>query len=207
MVGLGVRGRSADQRVEEAFILLDGALEDLVEANQEYACHVIRKICHRLEAKKHGLEEISNNVDVNERRMSVEVGEPRRLDDSRGVEESPGVEGAIFSMLQQAPDGLTVEDLVQRLGRYQFNVKRTTLIVRLRRMVVAGKLKTKTRGQYILASHTEDDRSNLNNYDRPSNLLSLDMRLGDITELDQISDPSSLDDASDTFRRGTRGGR
>lgn len=152
MVGLGVRGRNADQRVEEAFLLLVEALEDLAEANPGYADSVIQNIDRELKARYHLSSEISTNIGSPVERVLSDVGRKPGRSDFRGGEDTSNIEAAILSLLDRAPDGLTVEDLVRRLEAIEFDVKRPSLIVRLRRMAASGKIDTKTRGQYVLAA-------------------------------------------------------
>lgn len=160
MVGLGVRGRNADQRVEEAFALLVQALQDLAEADPRYAELVIQNIDKELGARWRHLGDSSTNIGFASDPVPSDLGRVSGRSDSRGGEDTSSIEAAILALLQRAPDGLTVEDLVRRLEASDFDVKRPSLIVRLRRMALSGKIDTKTRGQYVLAAgHVQETSS------------------------------------------------
>ncbi len=72
---------------------------------------------------------------------------------SRGGED---VEDFILDILAENPLGLSVQEIVDHLDEAQLELKRQTLVVRLHRMVRAGKLASRAHGHYALseAEHT-----------------------------------------------------
>jgi hypothetical protein len=80
--------------------------------------------------------------------------EPRRMTPvvvsarGGGVDE---IEDFIMDILGENPTGLSVQDIVNDLAEAQLDIKRQTLVVRLHRMVRAGKLSPLAHGHYILS--------------------------------------------------------
>ena len=73
---------------------------------------------------------------------------------SRSGEET---EEFILESLASSPRGLSVQDIVDLLVEADIEIKRATLVVRLHRMLRAGKLMSRTHGHYVL-SEAEHDR-------------------------------------------------
>jgi hypothetical protein len=67
------------------------------------------------------------------------------------------VEEFILENLASNARGLSVQDIVDYLAEADIKIKRPTLVVRLHRMVQAGKLRSQTHGHYAL-SEAEHDR-------------------------------------------------
>jgi hypothetical protein len=63
----------------------------------------------------------------------------------------------ILESLASSPRGLSVQDIVDLLIEAEIEIKRATLVVRLHRMLRAGKLMSRTHGHYVL-SEAEHDR-------------------------------------------------
>jgi hypothetical protein len=61
------------------------------------------------------------------------------------------IEDFIMDILGENPTGLSVQDIVNDLAEAQLDIKRQTLVVRLHRMVRAGKLSPLAHGHYILS--------------------------------------------------------
>src|SRR5262245_12438582 len=61
------------------------------------------------------------------------------------------IEDFIIDILAENPVGLSVQDIVSNLDEAQLDIKRKTLVVRLHRMVHAGKLSSLAHGHYILS--------------------------------------------------------
>lgn len=61
------------------------------------------------------------------------------------------IEDFIMDILTENPTGLSVQDIVSDLEEAQLDIKRQTLVVRLHRMVRAGKLSPLSHGHYILS--------------------------------------------------------
>jgi hypothetical protein len=61
------------------------------------------------------------------------------------------IEQFILENFADSPLGLSVQDIVDRLAEANLDIKRQTLVVRLHRMVAAGKLASRAHGHYILS--------------------------------------------------------
>jgi hypothetical protein len=80
--------------------------------------------------------------------------EARRTPRSGGRDE---IEEFVLDIFAHSPRGLSVQDIVERLQEAEIEIKRATLVVRLHRMVQAGKLTSRTHGHYVL-SEAEHNR-------------------------------------------------
>ena len=80
--------------------------------------------------------------------------ERRRTPKSGGGDE---IEDFVLDIFAHSPRGLSVQDIVERLQEAEIEIKRATLVVRLHRMVQAGKLTSRTHGHYVL-SEAEHNR-------------------------------------------------
>src|SRR5712672_3088135 len=74
---------------------------------------------------------------------------------SRGGED---VEDFILDILAENPLGLSVQEIVDHLDEAQLDMKRRTLVVRLHRMVHAGKLASRAHGHYALSEAERNRR-------------------------------------------------
>jgi hypothetical protein len=61
------------------------------------------------------------------------------------------IEDFILDILAENPSGLSVQDLVGNLDEAQLEIRRKTLVVRLHRMVHAGRLSSLAHGHYTLS--------------------------------------------------------
>ena len=61
------------------------------------------------------------------------------------------IEDFILEILAHSPRGLSVQEIVDGLQEAEIEIKRATLVVRLHRMVQAGKLTSRTHGHYVLS--------------------------------------------------------
>jgi len=61
------------------------------------------------------------------------------------------VEDFILDILAENPPGLSVQDIVDSLDAAQIEIKRKTLVVRLHRMVQAGRISPQAHGHYSLS--------------------------------------------------------
>ena len=61
------------------------------------------------------------------------------------------VEDFILEILAENPVGLSVQEIVDHLDEAQLDMKRRTLVVRLHRMVHAGRLAQRAHGHYALS--------------------------------------------------------
>jgi hypothetical protein len=61
------------------------------------------------------------------------------------------IEDFIHDILAENPPGLSVQDIVDSLDAAQLEIKRKTLVVRLHRMVQAGRISAQAHGHYALS--------------------------------------------------------
>jgi hypothetical protein len=61
------------------------------------------------------------------------------------------IEDFILDILAENPPGLSVQDIVDSLDAAQLEIKRKTLVVRLHRMVQAGRISAQAHGHYTLS--------------------------------------------------------
>jgi hypothetical protein len=61
------------------------------------------------------------------------------------------IEDFILDILAENPLGLSVQEIVDHLDEAQLDMKRRTLVVRMHRMVHAGKLASRAHGHYALS--------------------------------------------------------
>jgi len=61
------------------------------------------------------------------------------------------IEDFILEILAHSPRGLSVQEIVDGLQEAAIEIKRATLVVRLHRMLQAGKLTSRTHGHYVLS--------------------------------------------------------
>jgi hypothetical protein len=69
------------------------------------------------------------------------------------------IEDFILDILAHSPRGLSVQEIVDGLHEAEIEIKRATLVVRLHRMVQAGKLTSRTHGHYVLSEAEHSRRS------------------------------------------------
>jgi len=79
--------------------------------------------------------------------LSLERRPNVRLAKSGGDE----IEDFILEILAHSPRGLSVQEIVDGLQEAEIEIKRATLVVRLHRMLQAGKLTSRTHGHYVLS--------------------------------------------------------
>lgn len=131
-------------------------LGSLVATDAERARSVCDEIVLRLRAAVSADSELEPKPDVlrpldRERRPNV------RLARAGGSDE---IEDFILEILAHS-SGLSVQDIVDRFEEAEIEIKRATLVVRLHRMVQAGKLTSRTHGHYVLseAEHNRRQRA------------------------------------------------
>jgi hypothetical protein len=128
----------------------------LVATDPERARSVCDEIVSRLRAAASADSEQEPKSDVlrsldRERRPNVRLAAR-----SGGGDE---VEEFILDILAHS-SGLSVQEIVDRFVEAEIAIKRATLVVRLHRMVQAGKLTSRTHGHYVL-SEAEHNRRQL----------------------------------------------
>ena len=115
-------------------------LKGLRSADAGRAAELMTVISDRLEAAVLGDSPIGAEP-VAERAKPLLVA-------SRGSDE---VEDFILEILSENPVGLSVQEIVDHLDEAQLDMKRRTLVVRLHRMVHAGRLAQRAHGHYALS--------------------------------------------------------
>jgi hypothetical protein len=128
----------------------------LVATDAERARSVCDEIVSRLRAAASVDSELEPKSDVlrsldRERRPNVRLAAR-----SGGGDE---IEEFILEILAHS-SGLSVQEIVDRFVEAEIEIKRATLVVRLHRMVQAGKLTSRTHGHYVL-SEAEHNRRHL----------------------------------------------
>jgi len=113
-------------------------LKGLAATDPELAAQVLGDITARLES---ALAAHASGTGPIERRP-VLVASRAASDD---------IEEFIIENLADSPRGLSVQEIVDRLDEAEIEVKRQTLVVRLHRMVQAGKLAARAHGHYALS--------------------------------------------------------
>ncbi len=128
----------------------------LVATDPDRARSVCDEIVSRLRAAASADSEVESRPDVlrsidRERRPNVRLAAR-----SGGGDE---IEEFILEILAHS-SGLSVQEIVDRFQEAEIEIKRATLVVRLHRMVQAGKLTSRTHGHYVL-SEAEHNRRHL----------------------------------------------
>jgi CRP-like cAMP-binding protein len=117
-------------------------LHALSATDPDFAAQILAEITARLQSTLLPEKHKPNSRPVPfERRQPVLVSS-RASDD---------VEDFILDCLSTSPLGLSVQEIVDRLEEAAFEIKRQTLVVRLHRMVQAGKLSSRAHGHYALS--------------------------------------------------------
>jgi len=139
----GLRAYEQEQ-LQKAEMLAIG-LKGLRAAAPERAAALLETIMEKLEA---AVGEPAAGVP----RADERAAEPRRMVvvSARGGG-ADDIEDFIMDILGENPTGLSVQDIVNDLAEAQLDIKRQTLVVRLHRMVRAGKLSPLTHGHYVLS--------------------------------------------------------
>jgi hypothetical protein len=143
--------RAYEQELLQKAEMLALGLKGLRAAAPERAVELLEDIVARLEVatgRDSGAATVHPGVDARSR------PEPRRLAPVVVAARGGGaddIEDFIVDILAENPVGLSVQDIVNNLDEAQLDIKRKTLVVRLHRMVHAGKLSSLAHGHYILS--------------------------------------------------------
>jgi hypothetical protein len=129
----------AQDLLQKADMLVIG-LRGLRSADAQRAAELLTVITDRLEGAALG-DSPAGAEPVAERQKPLLVA-------SRG---SDDVEDFILEILAENPVGLSVQEIVDHLDEAQLDMKRRTLVVRLHRMVHAGRLAQRAHGHYALS--------------------------------------------------------
>jgi hypothetical protein len=116
-------------------------LRALGATDPEFAQQILAEITARLQSALLPETRKTGSAVPFERRPPVLVA-------SRASDE---IEEFILECLATSPLGLSVQEIVDRFEEAAFEIKRQTLVVRLHRMVQAGKLSTRAHGHYALS--------------------------------------------------------
>jgi hypothetical protein len=129
--------------------MLSIGLKGLRAADPARAAQLLTAISERLEgaALRDGVPTQTGNA-ATEGAVPLERQRPL-LVSSRGGSED--VEDFILDILAENPLGMSVQEIVDHLDEAQLEIKRRTLVVRLHRMVHAGKLASRAHGHYALS--------------------------------------------------------
>jgi hypothetical protein len=135
--------RAYEQELLQKADMLAMGLRGLKSAAPDRAAEVLAEISSRLA-----------------RAVGAEPGAPERGPDPRRVAPvvvaargggADDIEDFILDILAENPLGLSVQDIVDNLDEAQLEIKRKTLVVRLHRMVQAGRLSSQAHGHYTLS--------------------------------------------------------
>ena len=123
-------------------------LKGLRSTDAARAAQLLDAITERLEGA--ALRDTPNTSSVHP--IEQGTGERQRplLVASRGGG-SEDIEDFILDILAENPLGMSVQEIVEHLDEAQLDMKRRTLVVRLHRMVHAGKLASRAHGHYALS--------------------------------------------------------
>ncbi len=142
--------RAYEQELLQKAEMLALGLKGLRATAPDRAAELLEDIVARLEVGmgRDGAAMVPAGADTRSR------AEPRRLAPVVVAARGGGaddIEDFIIDILAENPVGLSVQDIVSNLDEAQLDIKRKTLVVRLHRMVHAGKLSSLAHGHYILS--------------------------------------------------------
>jgi len=142
--------RAYEQELLQKAEMLALGLKGLRATVPDRAAELLEDIVARLEVGmgRDGAAMVPAGADTRSR------AEPRRLAPVVVAARGGGaddIEDFIIDILAENPVGLSVQDIVSNLDEAQLDIKRKTLVVRLHRMVHAGKLSSLAHGHYILS--------------------------------------------------------
>jgi hypothetical protein len=135
--------RAYEQELLQKADMLAMGLKGLTSASPERAAEVLAEISSRL-----GRAVAAEPV------MAADERAPRRAGPVMIAARGGGaddIEDFILDVLAENPLGLSVQDIVDNLDEAQLEIKRKTLVVRLHRMVHAGRLSSHSHGHYTLS--------------------------------------------------------
>src|SRR5277367_5373895 len=136
--------RAYEQELLQKADMLAMGLKGLTSASPERAAELLAEISSRL-ARAVTAEPVA---------AMRGRGDPRRVAPVVIAARGGGaddIEDFILDILAENPLGLSVQDIVGNLDEAQLEIKRKTLVVRLHRMVHAGRLSSQAHGHYTLS--------------------------------------------------------
>jgi hypothetical protein len=141
--------RAYEQELMQKAEVLALGLGGLRAKSPERAAELLETIMEKLEAAA-----IPGGAPARSVADERSAPEPRRMTpvvvSARGGG-TDDIEDFLMDILAENPTGLSVQDIVNDLAEAQLDIKRQTLVVRLHRMVRAGKLSSLAHGHYILS--------------------------------------------------------
>jgi hypothetical protein len=145
--------RAYEQELLQKADILALGLNGLKAAAPERAADLLDEIAARLQraiGEGTGVTAAGSVADGRAR------AEPRRVGATPVVVVARGggaddIEDFILDILAENPPGLSVQDIVDSLDAAQLEIKRKTLVVRLHRMVQAGRISAQAHGHYTLS--------------------------------------------------------
>ena len=143
--------RAYEQELLQKADMLALGLKGLRAAAPERAAELLEDITARLEVAM--VQDGAGPV-VHRGTDERSRAEPRRMTPVVVAARGGGaddIEDFILDILAENPTGLSVQDIVSNLDEAQLDIKRKTLVVRLHRMVHAGRLSSLAHGHYILS--------------------------------------------------------
>ena len=123
-------------------------LKGLRAADPARAEHLLTAITERLEDAAFDAAQARTGPQAAEPAAAHERQRPLLVASRGGAED---IEDFILDVLAENPLGLSVQEIVDHLDEAQLEIKRRTLVVRLHRMVHAGKLASRAHGHYALS--------------------------------------------------------
>ncbi len=141
--------RAYEQELLQKADMLAMGLKGLNADAPERAAYILAEITTRLDNAVTGE---GNSVPADHGRDRIE---PRRPGSVVVVAARGGgaddIEDFILDILAENPPGLSVQDIVDHLDEAQLEIRRKTLVVRLHRLVHAGRLSSQSHGHYNLS--------------------------------------------------------
>src|SRR5580700_7702981 len=136
--------RAYEQELLQKADMLAMGLKGLTSASPERAAEVLAEISSRL-----GRAVAGEPAAADERGRAPRRAGPVMIAARGGGADD--IEDFILDVLAENPLGLSVQDIVDNLDEAQLEIKRKTLVVRLHRMVHAGRLSSQAHGHYTLS--------------------------------------------------------
>jgi hypothetical protein len=136
--------RAYEQELLQKADMLAMGLKGLKSTAPERAAEVLAEISSRL-SRAAGTEPAVATEAREARRAAAPVVVATR---GGGADD---IEDFILDILAENPLGLSVQDIVDNLDEAQLEIKRKTLVVRLHRLVHAGRLSSQAHGHYTLS--------------------------------------------------------
>jgi hypothetical protein len=137
--------RAYEQELLQKADMLAMGLKGLKSASPERAAEVLAEISSRLGRAVAAEPAIATEDRARDPRRASPIVISAR---GGGADD---IEDFILDILAENPLGLSVQDIVDNLDEAQLEIKRKTLVVRLHRMVHAGRLSSHSHGHYTLS--------------------------------------------------------